>query len=148
MLEHKNDALGQVGQPATLLAAAGLVHETAWSLAVELLLPGVQGVLGHANQGGKVPCRQTTTLPGVEQEQALFRGTVDMRLLGSNQTFAWPTAAVAPGQAPAGWTGHGAGQRSQLSINSRHVVVSTWTGRLTLWWYTGKMLLATQVRFR
>ena len=57
---------------AALGAAPRLVHQPARAQLVELLLPGVERVLGEADQRGEIARRQAAPLPGVEDQQPLL----------------------------------------------------------------------------
>ena len=68
LLEHEDCPLGQLMHAAALGAAPGLVHQPARPQLVELLLPGVERVLGKPHQGGEIASRQAAPLPGVEDQ--------------------------------------------------------------------------------
>ena len=72
LLEHKDGAARQIGELAAASACAWLLHEPGWALGIELLLPGVEGVLGEADHGGEVTGGESAALPGIEQEQPLL----------------------------------------------------------------------------
>ena len=57
---------------AALGAAPGLIHQPARAQLVELLLPGVERVLGEAHQRGEIARRQAAPLPGIEDQQPLL----------------------------------------------------------------------------
>src|SRR5205085_7979679 len=56
--------------------ATGLVHQSCRAAFVEALLPGVERVLGDADQTREVSSGQTAPLPQIEQLQALLRRRV------------------------------------------------------------------------
>src|SRR5262249_6247586 len=70
--EHQDGSTCQLGQTGTTRSAARLIHQPRRTLEVKLLLPAVQGVLGHADQGGKIPRRQFAPLPSIQKQQPLF----------------------------------------------------------------------------
>ena len=82
LLEHQDGPLGQLGQATAFGTAARLVHQAGRALGLELLLPGIEGVLGDADQGGEVAGRQAAPLPGVQQQQALLGRQRTGRRLG------------------------------------------------------------------
>ena len=98
LLEHEDRPLGQFRHAAALGAAPGLVHQPGRTLLVELLLPGVERVLGDAHQRGEVAGRQAAPLPGVEDQQPLLgRHRRLRRLLGLDQP---PPLALAHSDQP------------------------------------------------
>jgi hypothetical protein len=105
LLEQQDGAYGQLGQAAARGPAAGLVHQAAWPLRVKLLLPGIQGVLGEADQGGEVAGRQLAALPGIQQEQALLRGVIRAGRSRGHQPLAAPSAPAVATEAPTGGRG-------------------------------------------
>src|SRR6185437_8505206 len=52
--------------------SARLIHQAGRALLVELLLPGVERMLGESDERGEVAGRQAGALPGVENQQPLF----------------------------------------------------------------------------
>ena len=74
LLQHENGAFGQFRQARAGRAALGPVHQSTWPFLLEPLLPGEQRMFGDADQVGKIRSRQAAALPGVQQQQTLFRG--------------------------------------------------------------------------
>lgn len=65
------------GQAAAVGSAAGLVLQSGWSFGLEFTFPGIEGMLGEADEGGEVAGGQAAASPGIEQEQTLLGGQVD-----------------------------------------------------------------------
>lgn len=74
LLEHEDRSSGDFGDLGTGRSALGLVDESLWSLVIESLLPGVEGIAGQSHQGCKVPRWQPAAFPGIEDQQSLLRG--------------------------------------------------------------------------
>src|SRR6202035_1056933 len=54
--------------------AAGPIDEAGGAVGFKFTFPGVQGMLGDADQGGEVAGGQAAAAPGVEDEEALLGG--------------------------------------------------------------------------
>ncbi len=72
LLEQKNRALGQVGQPASLAGTSMLFQEAGRPLLGEPLLPGIERVLGDAHECCKILRRQAAALPAIEDHESLL----------------------------------------------------------------------------
>jgi hypothetical protein len=72
LFEHEDGAPGEVGQTAALVSAFGLVEQPGGTVVIEASLPGMEGLLGDADERGEVAGGQAASLPEVEQQQALL----------------------------------------------------------------------------
>ena len=105
LLHHEDGASGHLGQAAAGRGAAGPVLQAGGSLLLELAVPGVQSMLGDADQGGEVAGGQAAASPGVQQQQALLRGERRGRGLVLPDAAAPPGGVLKAGRAGRGFVG-------------------------------------------
>src|SRR5262249_53764682 len=103
LLEHEDCAPRHFGQATPRWAAARPIYQTGGAFALELALPIVERMFGHADQCREVAGGQTASLPGIQEEEPLLgsqrrRGTIRRMTQRS-------AASVTAGMRHPGWSG-------------------------------------------
>ena len=121
LLEQEDGAFGEVGQAASFAGATRLFQQAGRSLLGEPLFPGIERMLGDADQGGEILGGQAAALPAVEDHQSLL-GVVRRRfyLFGSSQPASAARAAFSWGQSESSL----AEVRDRIETGSRAVEVA------------------------